>query len=173
MIDSYPSGCPGAFPDALIDVNCPSKVAGIPITKAVSEFLKRVDHSLTAAIAEKEGAAYMSTNTWEQVIVSVPDMLLHRVKLELWGVLSQMSLFAQGRVIPRSLAVATGYLLSDTNRHQGALSLTSDKSRVLVVLNCDDVLVEVSRFIVYNPATLGGSSLLAARDGAPGADLCG
>jgi len=165
------------------NISSPTASDIVPLTenpstllKAVSKFLGSVESSLVDTISAKGASDPLADQTWEQVVVSFPDILMHRAKLELWGVLSQVPLFAQARVIPRSLAVATGFIFSDSKVHNGVLSSASSYgSQVLVVLNCDDVFVEASRLIIYAPEGSDSPTFLApAPTGAlPKAENCG
>jgi len=103
------------------------------------------------------------------VAVTVPDILLRRAAKKLTYSVGVNSLFKHAKLLPSSLAIAY-YFIRSKDILLKHLKTPARKPGILVVLNCDEILVECTS---YSLKVLDGTKMELLPTGSPTEDLIG
>lgn len=156
------------FPDGLIATKCPDWMDNFDATAATSSRLEDLETAIARWVGEIAGNDFAWTRI-KAVAVSVPDILIRRAAKVLSYRLAANSLFKHAKLLPSSLAIAYYFIKAEVISLEH-LKAQTQKPRVFMVLNCDEVLVEC---ISYSLKILENTCVELLPTGSATADLCG
>lgn len=156
------------FSGRLIATKCPDWMDNFDATATTSSRLEDLETAI-ARWAGEIGGDHFAWKEIRAVAVSVPDILIRRAARVLSYRLGANSLFKHAKLLPSSLAIAYYFIKSKAISLEH-LRAQSQKPGVLVVLNCDEVLVECTS---YSLKVLEDTRMELAPTGLATADLSG
>ncbi|KAH8881108.1 hypothetical protein GQ53DRAFT_848446 [Thozetella sp. PMI_491] len=144
-----------ALPDPLIRSYSPDQQRGIPVGQAISKYLQDVS-SKTAKWLEDNRNRLMDTGmTLDALIVAVPDILVQSTGVEVLEMI-RSNICSSSHLICSSLAIAAGFLFRGELPYWKLLSPEPSNPQVVIVLNCEEVLVECTSYEIVQDK--GGDS---------------
>lgn len=134
------------FPAGLIATKCPDWMDNLEATATTTSRLK----DLETAIARWVGEITGNDSPWTKisaVAVSVPDIMIRRAGKVLSYRLAANSLFKHAKLLPSSLAIAYSFIKAKAISLE-RMKAQSHNTGVFVILNCDEVLVECTSYLL-------------------------
>jgi len=159
------------FRRGLIATKCPDWMDNIDTTATTQSRLGDLEITIARWVARIGGEGLPCTKI-RALAISVPDILIPRAAKVLSYRLAANHLFRHAKLLPSSLAIAYYFI------KQRALSFENVKAqtqrpRVLMVLNCEEVLVECTPYSLRIVEAPNGTGVELAPLGSGKADLCG
>jgi len=156
------------FPGRLIETKCPDCMDDFDAAATTSDRLDYLETAIARLVNEMTGNK-SECRAVAAVAVTVPDILLRRSAKVLGYRLWANSLFKHAKLLPSSLVVAY-YFIKTRIILQNHLKAQPAKPGILMVLNCDEILVECNS---YSLKVLGGTQMELSPIGQPTEDLIG
>jgi hypothetical protein len=156
------------FPSQLVPTECPDWMDNFDATVATCRHLEDLETTIARWADETAGKNFVPAKV-QSIGVSVSDTVFTRAGKVLSYRLGHNPLFRHARLMPSSLAIAYYHFKSKS------LSLEPWKNhrkltRTLVVLNCDEVLVECTS---YSAKNINDKFVELIPTGLTAAELCG
>ena len=156
------------FPGRLIATKCPDWMDNFDAAATTASRLGDLETAIAKLVGEKTGNG-MENRAVAAVAITVPDILLRRAAKVLGYRLWANSLFKHAKLLPSSLAIAY-YFIKSKAISLARFKTQAQKPGILVVLNCDEVLVECNS---YSLKVLDGTRVELSPTGPPMEDLIG
>jgi hypothetical protein len=156
------------FPGRLIATKCPDWMDNFDAAATTSNRLIDLEAAIARWVGEITGNESAGRSI-SAVAVTVPDILLRRAAKKLTYSVRANSLFKHAKLLPSSLAIAY-YFIRSKDILLKHLKTPARKPGILVVLNCDEILVECTS---YSLKVLDGTKMELLPTGSPMEDLIG
>jgi hypothetical protein len=136
------------FPSQLVPTKCPDWMDNFDATVATCSRLEDLETTIARWVDETVGEHFVPAKV-QSIGVSVSDTLFTRAGKVLSYRLGYNPLFRHARLMPSSLAIAY-YHFKSKSLSLEPWKIRKELTRTLVVLNCDEVLVECTSYSAKN-----------------------